>query len=134
MSDLRNIPLDEISKASNPFHVEVCSFDTGRIIDAYPSLIIDNVFSSFNHQTNEYIVKQLVALNIDKDVLIKQTEELRRLNSKVQEMCDKAYEQGRVDERAKAIDEYNVKIKECCSVVGNCDFEDLDRIAERLKE
>lgn len=39
----------------------------------------------------------------------------------------------RADERAKTIEEFKSKIKECCSIVGTCDFEDLDRISERLK-
>lgn len=57
-------------------------------------------------------------------------------------LCDKcdyfvsveeAYTNGKADGTAKAIDEYNAKIKECCNIVGSCDFEDLDKIAEQLK-
>ena len=36
--------------------------------------------------------------------------------------------------RADAIEEYKNKIKENCHVFGNCDFEDLDYIANELKE
>ena len=36
--------------------------------------------------------------------------------------------------RADAIEEYKNKIKENCHVFGNCDFEDLDFIANELKE
>lgn len=35
--------------------------------------------------------------------------------------------------RAEAIDEYNAKIKECCNIIGSCDFEDLDKIARAVK-
>lgn len=37
-------------------------------------------------------------------------------------------------QRSDTIDKYNEKIKECCSIVGSCDFSDLDRIAKQLKE
>lgn len=46
----------------------------------------------------------------------------------------KTIAQFKEDVRAYAIDEYNRKIKECCRIVGSCDFEDLDRIANELKE
>lgn len=108
MSDLRNIDLGELSKASNPFHVNVCEFDFNRIQGAYPQMIVTDMLSSFNHQTNEYITKQLITLNIDKDVLIKQTQELNRLNSHIQELCNKA----RADERAKTIEEFATKMCE----------------------
>lgn len=36
--------------------------------------------------------------------------------------------------RADAIDEYNSKIKEVCKIVGSCDFESLDMLANELKE
>lgn len=41
-----------------------------------------------------------------------------------------AFKLGQIE----SINNYNEKIKECCSVVGCCDFDDLDRIAEELKE
>lgn len=40
------------------------------------------------------------------------------------------YDKGRED----AIDEFKFKIKECCSMIGSCDFDDLNRIARQLKE
>lgn len=38
------------------------------------------------------------------------------------------------DIKAEAFDEFKNEIKKCCSIVGNCDFDDLDRIAKQLKE
>lgn len=109
MADLRklNISAEELSKAINPFHINVCEIDTDRLIEAYPSLVIENMISEFNIQTNKYIAKQLIAFNIDKDVLIKQTQEIQRLNNKiaeVQEYVEKAYN--------KAIDDFVNKINE----------------------
>lgn len=43
-------------------------------------------------------------------------------------------EQIRADERAKTTECFKLKIKECCAIAGTCDFEDLDIIAEQLKE
>lgn len=43
-------------------------------------------------------------------------------------------EQARREGWEAAIDEYKAKIKECCQYVGSCDYEDLDIIAEKLKE
>ena len=103
MADLRklNISAEELSKAINPFHINVCDIDRDRIIEAYPSLVVENIMSEFNVQTNKYIAKQLIAFNIDKDVLIKQTQEIQRLNNKiteVQESVKQAYN--------KAIDDF----------------------------
>lgn len=34
----------------------------------------------------------------------------------------------------QALDDYEMKIKECCSIVGCCDFEDMSIIKEQLKK
>lgn len=88
MADLRmlNISTEELSKATNPFHVDIKDIDLMRIDEAYPQLLVQEVMSEFNQQTNEYVVKQLVSLNIDKDVLLKQTQEIQRLNYKIAEL------------------------------------------------
>lgn len=88
MADLRklNISTEELSKATNPFHVEIKDTDLMRIDEAYPQLLVQEVMSEFNQQTNEYVAKQLVSLNIDKDVLLKQTQEIQRLNYKIAEL------------------------------------------------
>ena len=108
MADLRklNISAEELSKATNPFHINVCDIDRDRIIEAYPSLVVENIMSEFNVQTNKYIAKQLIAFNIDKDVLIKQTQEIQRLNNKiaeVQESVKQAYDKALDDFVEKAI-------------------------------
>lgn len=33
----------------------------------------------------------------------------------------------------QALEDFEVKIKECCSIVGSCDYEDMERIKEQLK-
>lgn len=33
----------------------------------------------------------------------------------------------------QALDDFEIKIKECCSMVGSCDFEDMVKIKEQLK-
>lgn len=33
----------------------------------------------------------------------------------------------------KALNDFEAKIKECCSIVGSCDFEDMESIKEQLK-
>ena len=116
MADLRklNISAEELSKAINPFHINVCDIDRDRIIEAYPSLVVENIMSEFNFQTNKYIAKQLIAFNIDKDVLIKQTQEIQRLNNKiaeVQEYVEQAYN--------KAIDDFaeNISLKISKSII-----------------
>lgn len=88
MADLRKliIPTEELNKATNPFHIEIKDVDLMKIDEAYPQLLIQEVMSEFNQQTNEYVVKQLVSLNIDKDVLLKQTQEIQRLNNKIEEL------------------------------------------------
>lgn len=72
--------------------------DRDKVIDAYPELVTTEIVSEFNQETNEYVVKQLASLNIDRDVLAKQAEEIQRLRN----LCKKAYEQGKAD----AIDEF----------------------------
>ena len=109
MADLRklNISTEELSKATNLFHVDIKDTDLMRIDEAYPQLLVQEVMSEFNQQTNEYVAKQLVSLNIDKDVLLKQTQEIQRLNNKiaeVQEYVEQAYN--------KAIDDFVNKINE----------------------
>lgn len=32
----------------------------------------------------------------------------------------------------KALDDFETKIKECCSIAGSCDFEDMAKIKEQL--
>lgn len=32
----------------------------------------------------------------------------------------------------KALEDFEMKIKECCSVIGSCDFEDMAKIKEQL--
>ena len=108
MEDLRklNISAEELSKAINPFHINVCEIDRDRLIEAYPSLVVENMMSEFNQQTNKYIAKQLIAFDIDKDVLIKQTQEIQRLNNKiaeVQENVKQAYDKAIDDFVEKAI-------------------------------
>lgn len=34
----------------------------------------------------------------------------------------------------QALEDYEMKIKECCSVAGSCDFEDMVKIKEQLKK
>lgn len=81
----------KLSKLTNPFHIEIKDDDLMRIDEAYPQLQTQEVMSEFNQQTGEYICKLLVSLDIDKDVLIKQTQEIQRLNNKI----DKLYEQNK---------------------------------------
>ena len=137
MADLRklNISAEELSKAINPFHINVCDIDRDRIIEAYPSLVVENIMSEFNVQTNKYIAKQLIAFNIDKDVLIKQTQEIQRLNNKiteVQESVKQAYD--------KAIDDFVEKIQ--WEYLNGCGIEQKEiefliavssQVAEQLK-
>lgn len=33
----------------------------------------------------------------------------------------------------QALEDFEAKIKECCSIVGSCDFEDMSSIKEQLK-
>lgn len=125
MSSLRIPPIDadKLAKATSPFHVNVSNYDRDRIIEAYPSLLVQEVMSEFNEQTNEYIAKELVRLDIDKDVLIKQTQEIRRLNTDMQKVCDRAYQQGRADAIEEIYKKADEKIKE--------QIEYLNRIPQR---
>lgn len=53
---------------------------------AYPKIIfsaVDEMAKNISEQTNQYIVKQLVSLEIDPDVLTKQTMEIQRLNDEL---------------------------------------------------
>lgn len=34
----------------------------------------------------------------------------------------------------QALEDFDAKIKECCSIVGSCDFEDMEKIKEQLKK
>lgn len=58
-------------------------------------------------------------------------EEVDRLSclKDVNKIFHEIYMKGRKD----GIDEYNAQIKQHCSIVGSCDFEDLDKLAERIK-
>ena len=113
MVDLRklNISTEELSKAINPFHINVCEIDRDRLIEAYPSLVVENMMSEFNQQTNKYIAKQLIAFDIDKDVLIKQTQEIQRLNNKIANMKDMTRKMLK-EAYNKAIDDFVNKINE----------------------
>lgn len=71
---------------------------------AYPKMMIEEIASEISKDTNEYIVKQLVSLEIDPDVLKKQAMEIQRLNAEL----DKMYQKGRAD----AIDEFREKVYE----------------------
>lgn len=33
----------------------------------------------------------------------------------------------------QALEDFEMKIKECCSIVGSCDFEDMAKIKEQLR-
>lgn len=53
---------------------------------AYPKIIfstVDEMAKDISEQTNQYIVKQLVSLDIDPDVLTKQTMEIQRLHDEL---------------------------------------------------
>lgn len=56
-------------------------FNEEAIAGAYPQLIVDQVYNEFNAQKLKYIEKQLIHLDIDPDVLAKQTLEIERLKS-----------------------------------------------------
>lgn len=107
MADLRklNISTEELSKATNLFHVDIKDTDLMRIDEAYPQLLVQEVMSEFNQQTNEYVAKQLVSLNIDKDVLLKQTQEIQRLNNKIANMKDMTQKMLK-EQYCKAIDDF----------------------------
>lgn len=42
---------------------------------------------------------------------------------------------SRIENKAynQALEDFEAKIKECCSIVGSCDYEDMERIKEQLK-
>ena len=144
MADLRklNISTEELSKATNPFHVDIKDTDLMRIDEAYPQLLVQEVMSEFNQQTNEYVAKQLVSLNIDKDVLLKQTQEIQRLNNKIANMKDMTQKMLK-EEYNKAIDDYMNKLcNHCMKETNECnklecpfctDGCDIVKIAEQLK-
>lgn len=58
-----------------------------RIEGAYPTLVMtdmtDRIIKDMQKQTETYIIEQLMTLDIDKDVLIKQTQEIQRLNAEL---------------------------------------------------
>lgn len=75
----------------------------------------------------EYQLRRADALNIDMEKPMHFTNEQKNWIKKYIIINAKR-------QRADAIDKYNEKIKDCCSIVGSCDFADLDRIAKQLKE
>lgn len=141
MADLRklNISTEELSKATNLFHVDIKDTDLMRIDEAYPQLLVQEVMSEFNQQTNEYVAKQLVSLNIDKDVLLKQTQEIQRLNNKIANMKDMTQKMLK-EQYCKAIDDLLENANEMAIEVDTGTYTMkaigiglLEQIAEQLK-
>lgn len=111
---------------------------------AYPKMIVSDIAVEINKDISQYIVKQLVSLDIDPNVLTKQAMEIQRLNSEL----DKMYQKGRED----AIEEYTNKLRKRIErnkiiaerfadndkfeelALTNLDLEEIEMIAEHMKE
>lgn len=46
---------------------------------------------------------------------------------------DTGYDDGYKEGYNQALEDFEMKIKECCSVAGSCGFEDMAKIKEQLK-
>lgn len=89
MEDFKTVSDENLKKATSPYHIDASEFDSEKISGAYPQMIIGDMVSRFNESTNQYITEQLVALNIDKDVLEKQMLEINRLNEQVTKLTNR---------------------------------------------
>lgn len=75
----------------------------------------------------------LAAISREKRV-IKEHPELEELLPVI-ERLDHYFMYDRLFKRIynQALEDFEVKIKECCSIAGSCDYEDIERIKEQLK-
>lgn len=75
--------------------------DVSKLTDMFDSRLMpqmienpmDNIIRQINEDTETYICKRLIALDIDKDILMNQTQEIRRLNGVIAEY-ERLEEQG----------------------------------------
>lgn len=105
--------------------------DRDKVIEAYPTMMINEIMSEFNYQTNQYIEKHLMELNIDKDVLIQQSKEISRLRG----IAEAAYQQGRADAIVEFVENLVGEIEAYASAGHSLDVIRWARnYAEQLKE